>query len=123
MGITTKPSRNLTTKGGIAIKNVGHAQKPVIIGTNSEALRNAEHYLYAYSTIQSNVYQWGPMLTFTVGYNAAKFWANVADYYGLMHSPYGYSVPTTDELMAGIEGSNDGLFGNSGNSSCGCHGQ
>jgi hypothetical protein len=26
MGITTKPSRNLTTKGGIAIKNVGHAQ-------------------------------------------------------------------------------------------------
>jgi integrase len=25
MGITTKPSRNLTTKGGIAIKNVGHA--------------------------------------------------------------------------------------------------
>ena len=27
MGITTKPSRNVTTQGGIAIKNVGHAHR------------------------------------------------------------------------------------------------
>jgi hypothetical protein len=30
MGITTKPSRNVTTQGGIAIKNVGHAHSTAV---------------------------------------------------------------------------------------------
>jgi RHS repeat-associated protein len=105
------------------IRGDRNSTQPVIPGTNSEAMRNAEHYLYNYNNIQRNSYSWGPDLALTIGYEVTKFWANVGDYYGAVKSPWGYSVPTSDELEAGIEGANDALFGNSSKSSCGCGGQ
>ena len=49
--------------------------KPVAQGSPAEAMRNAEHYLYAYGEVQKNSYAWGPMLVNSVGYHATKFWA------------------------------------------------
>jgi len=97
--------------------------KPVILGTGSESMRNAEHYLYTYGNVQRSSYSWGLNLGLTVGYQATKFWVNAADYYGVMHSPWTNSVPTSDELASGLEGANDALFGNAAKSSCGCKGQ
>lgn len=94
--------------------------KPVVPGTPSEAMRNAEHYLYAYGKVAENSYGWGPMLVNTVGYHTTKFWGNVAENYGVMNSPWTYSNPTTDELNSGIEGAQDALWGNQEESSCGC---
>ena len=74
-------------------------------------MRNAEHYLYSYTQVSNNSYNWGPMLTYTVGYNTVKFWANVGGYYGVVNSPWTYSIPTADELQAGTAGANDALFG------------
>jgi len=91
---------------------------PVIPGGPSEAMRNAEHYLYARDQLSSSSYNWGPMLVSTVGYNTTKFWANVGEYYGLNDSPWTYSINTTDELKAGIEGANDGLFGRDDQCEC-----
>jgi RHS repeat-associated protein len=85
--------------------------QPVAVGTQSEAVRNAEHYLYSYTQVSNNSYNWGPMLGLTVGYNTLKFWANVGANYGLLNSPYTYSIPTSDELQAGLEGADDALFG------------
>jgi hypothetical protein len=36
-------------------------------------MRNAEHYLWAYTSVVNNSYEWGPTVTETVGYNALKF--------------------------------------------------
>lgn len=47
--------------------------KPLVPGTDSEAMRNAEHYLWAYTSVVNNSYEWGPTVTETVGYNALKF--------------------------------------------------
>ena len=94
--------------------------KPVAQGSPAEAMRNAEHYLYAYGEVQKNSYAWGPMLVNSVGYHATKFWANVAENYGLANSPWTYSDPTTDELKAGLEGAQDALNGNKEASTCGC---
>jgi RHS repeat-associated protein len=91
------------------IRNDRDSTKPVIPGTSSEAMRNAEHYLYAYANVQENPYLWEPMILSTIGYNTEKFWANVGEYYGLWNSPWTYSIPTTDELKAGIEGADDAL--------------
>lgn len=66
----------------------------------------------------ANSYNWGVMMALTVGYNATKFWSNVAEYYGAVDSPWTYSINTIDELRAGIQGANDGLF--DGNNVCGC---
>lgn len=85
-------------------------------------MRNAEHCLYSYSNVEANSYMWGPMVVNSVGYQATNFWANVGVYYGVMHSPWSYSIPTNDELKAGIEGADDALFGASDESSCGCGG-
>lgn len=95
-------------------------QGDIYIGTRDEALRNAEHYLWAYEQVNRNSYSWGPLHVQTVGYNTAKFWGNVADSYGAINSPYKKTWPTHDELKAGIEGTNDALFGNAEKSSCGC---
>lgn len=84
---------------------------PIAPGTQSEAMRNAEHYLYSYSEVLDNSYNWGPMLAYTVSYNAAKFWTNVAEYYHVANSPWTYSINTTSELKSGIAGANDALFG------------
>jgi hypothetical protein len=54
-------------------------------GTPAEALRNAEHYLYSYMTVNENSYGWGPALVNTVGYHTVKFWGNVADSYGAVN--------------------------------------
>ena len=91
---------------------------PVIPGTDSEALRNAEHYLYARKQVLNNSYEWGPMLVSTVAYNAAKFWTNVGEYYGVVASPWTNSINTTDELKSGIEGANDALFGRDDHCEC-----
>ena len=93
------------------IRAARDSTQPVAPGTQSESMRNAEHYLYSYSEVTSNSYNWGPMLVNSVGYNAVKFWANVGEYYGAMDSPWTYSIPTTDELQAGLAGANDALFG------------
>lgn len=94
--------------------------QPIVPGSESEAMRNAEHYLYAYQSVSNNTYMWGPMIVNTVGYNTVKFWANVGEYYELWNSPVTYSIPTTDELKSGLEGSNDALFGGGGgNCECG----
>jgi len=95
--------------------------KPVPPGTSWEEIRDAEHYLYVYENVDSNNYTWGLNLAYSVGYNALKFWVNVADYYKVMHSPWGYSPNTLDELEAGLEGPNDALFGPP--PSCGCRGK
>ncbi len=84
---------------------------PVVPRTESEAMRNAEHYLYARAQVTSNSYNWGPMIAATVGYNTWKFWMNVGEYYGVVESPWTYSINTTDELKAGFAGANDALFG------------
>ena len=47
--------------------------KPLVPGTDAEAMRNAEHYLWAYTSVVNNSYEWGPTVTETVGYNALKF--------------------------------------------------
>jgi hypothetical protein len=91
------------------IRNDRDSTIPVVPGTSSEAMRNAEHYLYAYANVEENPYLWEPMIISTVGYNTVKFWANVGEYYGILNSPWTYSIPTTDELEAGIEGANDAL--------------
>jgi RHS repeat-associated protein len=85
--------------------------RPVAPGTESEAMRNAEHYLYARLKVTENSYSWGPMHLLALGYNTTKFWGNVGEYYGAFDSPWTYSIPTSDELQAGFEGANDGLFG------------
>lgn len=84
---------------------------PIAPGTYSEEMRNAEHYLYSYMKVSENSYNWGPMLALTVGYNTAKFWTNVAEYYGVVNSPWTYSINTASELRAGFAGANDALFG------------
>jgi len=99
------------------IRNDRDSTQPVIPGEQSEAMRNAEHYLYAHQEVSNNSYMWGPMLSYTVGYNATKFWSNVGEYYGLGNSPWTYSWPTASELEAGLEGANDAL---SGEGPCGC---
>ena len=58
------------------------------------------------------------ILELTAAYHTTKFWANISEYYGLNNSPWTYSIPTTDELKAGIEGANDGLFGDTNNCRC-----
>jgi RHS repeat-associated protein len=98
-----------------AIRNDRNSNVPVIIGSNSgsssEAMRNAEHYLYQYSEVQNNSYNWGLAHVLTVGYHTTKFWANTAEYYNLLNSPYTYTIPTSDELISGFEGANEALFG------------
>lgn len=94
------------------------SKKPVVPGTLSEEIRNAEHYLYSRKEVIRNSYNWGVMLVASVGYNTTKFWVNVGEYYGLNKSPWTYSVNTTDELKAGIEGANDGLYGDDGKCEC-----
>jgi RHS repeat-associated protein len=94
--------------------------QPVIPGSHSEAMRNAEHYLYAYDNVSRNKYMWEPMIMLTVGYNTVKFWANVGEDHGLVDSPWTYSIPTSDEVRAGIEGANDALSGGKG-FGCGCN--
>jgi hypothetical protein len=84
---------------------------PIAPGTQSEAMRNAEHYLYSYSRVSNNSYAWGPMLVNSVGYNTVKFWTNVAEYYNVVDSPWTYSINTTSELQSGLAGANDALFG------------
>lgn len=90
------------------------AHKPVVPGSELEALRNAEHYLYAREEVQWDSYSWGKMHVLTTGYHVSKFWANVAEYYlgpfGV-DSPWTYTIPTSDELQSGYQGANDGLFG------------
>ena len=93
------------------IRNDRDSTLAVVPGTESEAMRNAEHYLYARAQVTSNSYNWGPMIAATVGYNTWKFWRNVGEYYGVVESPWTYSVNTTDELKAGFAGANDALFG------------
>jgi hypothetical protein len=73
-------------------------------------MRNAEHYLYSYTEVMDNSYNWGPMLANTVGYNTVKFWANVGEYYNLFDSPWTNSIPTNSELRSGFAGANDALF-------------
>ncbi|MEN8221586.1 MAG: RHS repeat-associated core domain-containing protein, partial [Pseudomonadota bacterium] len=87
-------------------------------GTPQEALRNAEHYLYAYMQVQANSYDSGTMYVLTVGYHVLKFWANVADFHGVYDSRWKNSWPTIEELNSGFEGVNDALF--SDDISCSC---
>jgi len=87
--------------------------QPVGPGGEAEAMRNAEHYLYARDQVLDSSYNWGKMLVSTVGYNTVKFWTNVGESYGLNDSPWTYSPNTLDEIKAGIEGANDTLFGSS----------
>ncbi|WP_250633504.1 RHS repeat-associated core domain-containing protein [Pinirhizobacter soli] len=95
------------------------AQGAVVPGQRSEALRNAEHYLWARQEVTANAYQWGPMIAATVGYHTTKFYANAGGgQWPFGASPYRGSPVTPDELEAGIEGANDGLFG--GTPSCNC---
>jgi hypothetical protein len=95
--------------------------RPVPLGTKWEAARNAEHYLWSYTETNNNSYMWGPMLANTVLYNAGKFWANTAEYWaekaGVQAnvSPFTYTSPTHDELLAGFAGANDALFGRPNN--------
>lgn len=94
--------------------------QPVVPGGPSEAMRNAEHYLYAHQNVSNNSYTWGPTLVNTIGYNGVKFWANVGEYYGVINSPWTYSLPTADELKSGLEGANDALFGGDRGDTSGC---
>jgi len=77
--------------------------------------RDAEHYLYSYMEVQDNSYNWGPMIVLTAGYSAYK---------GVYGYPSGNnSKPSFNELSAGIEGANDGLFGRGDTQQeCGCGG-
>nr|WP_040294905.1 RHS repeat-associated core domain-containing protein [Beggiatoa alba] len=92
--------------------------KSIVIGTESEARRNAEHYLYSYLKVKESSYNWGLMHSATVGYDFLKFWTNIAEYYGVIDSPWTYTINTVDSLEAGIEGANDALFGLDNERSC-----
>jgi uncharacterized protein RhaS with RHS repeats len=73
-----------------------------------EADRNGEHYLYARYNVEANSYNWGVFHVATTGYHTTKFWSNA-----LLggKSPFRGSPATSDEMMAGHYGANDGLWG------------
>jgi hypothetical protein len=89
------------------------SQMPVAPGTESEAIRNAEHYLYAFQLVSQEGVPVSMMDAGVVGYHATKFWTNVAEYYfeGFgFKSPWTYSIPTTGELAAGFAGAHDAMY-------------
>ncbi len=94
-------------------------QGPVYPGTPQEALRNAEHYLYAYQEARSG--QWtSTAAVLSIGYAGYKIARNTAQG---SSSPYSDDYPSMDEVKSGIEGSLDGKSGGGKPSDCGCKGQ
>ncbi len=53
--------------------------QPVVYGTDYEAMRNAERYLYAYGQIAEGSHARGPVLALTTGDKTLKFWPNVGE--------------------------------------------
>ena len=91
---------------------------PVYPGTPQEALRNAEHYLYAYQEAEGG--QWtSTAALLSVGYAGYKIVRNTVQ---RSSSPYKDDYPTMDEVRSGIEGSEDAKKSGGKSSSCGCNG-
>jgi RHS repeat-associated protein len=91
---------------------------PVYPGTPQEALRNAEHYLYAYESAEEG--QWAVTAgILSVGYAGYKVMRNT---FQGSSSPYRDDYPSMSEVRSGIEGNIDGKNGGGAASSCGCSG-
>lgn len=93
---------------------------PVYPGTPAEALRNAEHYLYANQEQPSQVagsdslgVAYSALLS--AGYAGYKIARNLQT-----TSPYQDDWPSQNEIKAGIEGTQDAQNGQSASSDCGC---
>jgi len=95
--------------------NTGHtymtrSNAKITPGSKAERMRNAEHYLAAYTATSENKLMAIPFALATPLYGAKKYLYNFAENLGLANSPYTYTPPTTGEYAAGFEGVIDGLF-------------
>jgi RHS repeat-associated protein len=111
----------------LKIRKHRDSSQKVIEGTPSEAIRNAEHYLFAKKEVffSPGKLASAPMMLASMVYGVLKLSANDLETAGLINSPWTYSRPTIDETEAGIEGARDALdeLGATEPSSCGCKGQ
>jgi RHS repeat-associated protein len=76
-------------------------------GDDSQDLADAEHYLYARWAVETNPYQWGVFYVTAPGYAVAKALTPRRWWGGRT------SDSTWEQVVAGITGANDGLFGSS----------
>ncbi|MBT2116784.1 RHS repeat protein [Dyella sp. LX-66] len=94
-------------------------KRPPYPGTPEEALRNAEHYLYAYQEAKGGQGT-GAATLLSVGYAGYKIARNSLQ---PSSSPFRDDYPSTDEVKSGIEGNLDAKSSIGAPSACGCNGR
>ena len=99
--------------GGFAWSQARHDRNT----SDDQALRDAEHYLYAYESVKNGDQSFGVMLLLSVGYSAGKGAINLLP--GVNLSP-----ASINEVIAGAQGAFDGANSNGadsgGGADCGC---
>ena len=92
------------TKAAEQIARDRNYEESIVPGIKSEAMRNAEHYLFSAMMVKENRFNYYTMYLATFGYNAVKFWG------GILFDYNSNSIPTHDELIAGLSGADDVWF-------------